>query len=219
MIGRTDDRSKPATAEPKTRSRTSDAEVHRSGGRVGPPLSSVIAEDDSELQSECASASPFGLLAWLAIVIAVLPISALIPLFVVYALLEGVTVALFNYPLVGLSLWRWPVLPAVNGPAVVLDGVWRRLLRRPFPYASRQELLPETHSRIEKACRLWTGLTAEQSSDPGFVGQALRIIAMPVETALRLRADLSPRGHYKGVHRQVAVGETLIDSSLTVMND
>lgn len=166
--------------------------------------SSLIAEDDSELQSECASASPFGLLAWLAIVIAVLPISALIPLFVVYGLLEGVAVALFNYPLVGLSLWRWPVLPAVNGPAVVLDGVWRLLLRRPFPYASRQELLPEAQSRIEKACRLWKGLTADQSSDPrpGFVGQALRIIAMPVETALRLRADLSPRGHYKGVHRQ-----------------
>ena len=95
---------------------------------------------------------------------------------------------------------------AVNGPAVVLVGVWRLLLRRPFPYASRQEFLPEAQSRIEKACRLWTGLTAEQSSDPrpGFVGQALRIIAMPVETALRLRADLSPRGHYKGVHRQVA---------------
>ena len=95
--------------------------------------SSLIAEDDSELQSECASASPFGLLAWLAIVIAALPISALIPLFVVYGLLEGVAVALFNYPLVGLSLWRWPVLP---GSQRTCRGARRCLAASPPPSLS-----------------------------------------------------------------------------------
>ena len=136
-----------------------------------PPPSDTASARPASAVAASVTTTRLGSLEMGSFVITGLLVVCLGPVLGFYGVCEGAAVALLNFPVVGITVWRWPVLPAINVPPAVLGAVWRMLSGGGhYPYARSTEAeagkSEEARPRAAKAAELWTALCADQSSDP-----------------------------------------------------